>query len=82
MPHHAGSSSRFSNEKEYTPCPRYIIAPVWQQFEALLSDREIIHPLDCRHFRMSIAILISGCAYERITDGSCYESTLRCKRDE
>ena len=29
-----------------------------------------------------VQILVFGCAYERIADGSCSESTLRRRRDE
>jgi hypothetical protein len=33
-------------------------------------------------FEKLIQILVFGCAYERIADGSCSESTLRRRRDE
>lgn len=70
--------------------PPYIIEPVWQQFEALLPEREIGHPLGCHRSRIPdhvvfeklVQILVFGCAYERIADGSCSESTLRRRRDE
>jgi hypothetical protein len=33
-------------------------------------------------FEKLVQILVFGCAYERIADGSCSESTLRRRRDE
>lgn len=70
--------------------PQYIIEPIWQQFEALLPEREIGHPLGCHRSRIPdhvvfeklVQILVFGCAYERIADSSCSESTLRRRRDE
>jgi transposase len=70
--------------------PPYIIEPVWEQFEALLPEHEIDHPLGCHRPRIPdrvvfvklVQILVFGCAYERIADGSCSESTLRRRRDE
>ena len=70
--------------------PPYIIEPVWEQFEALLPEHEIDHPLGCHRpripdrvvFEKLVQILVFGCAYERIADGSCSESTLRRRRDE
>jgi transposase len=70
--------------------PPYIIEPIWQQFVALLPERETHHPLGCHRqripnrvvFEKLVQILVFGCAYERIADGSCSESTLRRRRDE
>jgi transposase len=70
--------------------PPYIIEPVWQQFSALLPQRETHHPLGCHRrripdrvvFEKLLQVLVLGCAYERIADGSCSESTLRRRRDE
>ena len=70
--------------------PPYIIEPIWRQFEALLPERETGHPLGCHRrripdrivFEKLVQILVFGCAYERIADGSCSESTLRRRRDE
>jgi transposase len=70
--------------------PPYIIEPVWEQFEALLPEHRIDHPLGCHRqripdrvvFEKLVQILVFGCAYERIADGSCSESTLRRRRDE
>jgi transposase len=64
--------------------PPYIIEPVWQQFEALLPEHESDHPLGCHRrripdrvvFEKLVQVLVFGCAYERIADGSCSESTL------
>ena len=79
--------------KEHAPCPRlpsYIIEPIWEQFAALLPEREADHPLGCHRPRIPdrvvfdklVQVLVFGCAYERIADESCSESTLRRRRDE
>ncbi len=68
----------------------YIIEPLWEQFEALLPERTTDHPLGCHRrripdrvvFEKLVQILVFGCAYEKIADGSCSESTLRRRRDE
>jgi transposase len=65
--------------------PPYIIEPIWQQFEALLPEHRTDHPLGCHRSRIPerivfeklVQILVFGCAYERIADASCSESTLR-----
>ena len=70
--------------------PPYIIEPVWQQFLALLPEREVDHPLGCHRpripdrvvFEKLLQVLVFGCAYHRIADASCSESTLRRRRDE
>jgi transposase len=57
---------------------------------ALLPERETHHPLGCHRrripdtvvFEKLVQILVFGCAYERIADRSCSESTLRRRRDE
>jgi transposase len=68
----------------------YIIEPIWEQFYALLPEHKTDHPLGCHRrripdhvvFEKLVQILVFGCAYERIADGSCSESTLRRRRDE
>ena len=68
----------------------YIIEPIWEQFEALLPERECTHPLGCHRSRIPerlvfeklVQILVFGCAYWRIADNSCSESTLRRRRNE
>jgi transposase len=70
--------------------PPYLIEPIWQQFEALLPERRTDHPLGCHRSRIPervvfeklVQVLVFGCAYERIADASCSESTLRRRRDE
>jgi transposase len=70
--------------------PPYIFEPIWQQFCALLPEHKTDHPLGCHHpripervvFEKLVQILVFGCAYERIADGTCSESTLRGRRDE
>jgi transposase len=68
----------------------YIIEPVWQQLLALLPERETDHPLGCHRpripdrvvFEKLLQVLVFGCAYWRIADGSCSATTLRRRRDE
>ena len=68
----------------------YLIEPVWEQFRALLPERNIDHPLGCHRqripdrvvFEKLVEVLVFGCAYWRIADESCSESTLRRRRDE
>jgi transposase len=68
----------------------YIIEPIWVQFEALLPERKADHPLGCHKpripdrlvFEKLVQILVFGCAYWRIADECCSESTLRRRRDE
>jgi transposase len=70
--------------------PPYLIEPIWQQFEALLPEHHAYHPLGCHRpripdrivFEKLVQLLVFGCAYERIADDSCSESTLRRRRDE
>ena len=68
----------------------YIIEPIWEQFEALLPEREIDHPLGCHRpripdrvvFEKLVAVLVFGCAYWRIADERCSATTMRRRRDE
>lgn len=69
----------------------YIIDPIWEQFEALLPERNVVdHPLGCHNpripdkvvFEKLVQVLVFGCAYERIADQTCSATTLRRRRDE
>ena len=70
--------------------PLYIIKPIWEQFKALLPQREVHHPLGCHRLRIPdrvvfeklVQILVFGCAYRRIADEECSATTLRDRRDE
>ena len=70
--------------------PPYIIEPIFEQFAALLPERNIDHPLGCHRpripervvFEKLVQILVFGCAYWRIADESCSATTLRRRRDE
>ena len=70
--------------------PPYLIEPIWQQFVALLPEREVNHPLGCHRSRIPdrvvfeklIQVLVFGCAYHRIADERCSATTLRERRDE
>jgi hypothetical protein len=90
--HHPGRSIRFpTKEKTRVPAlPPYLIEPIWQQLKALLPEHRTDHPLGCHCSRIPervvyeklVQVLVFGCAYERIADASCSESTLRRRRDE
>ena len=68
----------------------YLIEPIFVQFCALLPERKTNHPLGCHKpripervvFEKLVQVLVFGCAYERIADSSCSESTPRRRRDE
>ena len=68
----------------------YIIDPTWEQFEALLPERDVDHPLGCHNpripdrvlFEKLVEVLVFGCAYEGTADAPCSASTLRRRRDE
>ncbi len=70
--------------------PPYIIEPIWEQFAALLPERDVNHPLGCHRpripdrvvFEKLVQILVFGCAYWRIADEGCSATTLRRRRDE
>ena len=68
----------------------YIIEPIWEQFCALLPERNVDHPLGCHRTRIPdkvvfeklVQVLVFGCAYWRIADEGCSATTLRRQRDE
>ena len=68
----------------------YILEPIWEQFRALLPEREVNHPLGCHRpripnrvvFEKLVQVLVFGCAYWRIADEKCSATTLRRRRDE
>lgn len=69
----------------------YFIEPIWEQIRALLPERKVVdHPLGCHKpripdrivFEKLLQVLVFGCAYWRIADESCSETTLRRRRDE
>ena len=68
----------------------YIIEPIWEQFAALLPERNVEHPLGCHRpcipdrvvVEKLVQILVFGCAYWRISDEECSASTLRRRRDK
>jgi transposase len=83
----------YASRRRSTPVPAlppYLIEPIWQQFEALLPEHRTDHPLGCHRSRIPervvfeklVQVLVFGCAYERIADASCSESTLRRRRNE
>jgi transposase len=71
--------------------PPYLIEPIlWQQFSALIPERQTTHPLGCHRpripdrvvFEKLVQVLVFGCAYERIADEECSATMLRDRRDE
>ncbi len=70
--------------------PSSVIEPIWDQFAALLPDRQMTHPLGCHRPRVPdriafdklVQVLVFGCAYHRIADAACSATTLRRRRDE
>ena len=70
--------------------PSCLIDPIWDQFSALLPDRQQTHPLGCHNPRIPdrvvfgklVQVLVFGCAYERIADHECSATTIRRRRDE
>lgn len=70
--------------------PPYIIEPIWEQFRALLPERDVDHPLGCHRARIPdrvvfeklVQVLVFGCAYWRIAEEGCSATTLRRRRDE
>jgi hypothetical protein len=55
-----------------------------------LAEHQTDHPLGCHRrripervvFEKLVQVLLFGCAYERIADASCKQSTLRRRREE
>lgn len=70
--------------------PSSVIDPVWDQFAALLPEREVAHPLGCHRPRIPdrivfdklIQSLVLGAAYNKIADSTCSATTIRARRDE
>ncbi len=68
----------------------YLIEPIWEQFRALLPERETNQPLGCHRSRISdrtffeklVQVLVFGCGFERIVGEGCSATTLRRRRDE
>jgi transposase len=66
-----------------------LIDPIWDQFAALVPAHETVHPLGCHRARVPdrvvfdklVQVLVFGCAYTRIADGTCSATTLRRRRD-
>jgi transposase len=89
---HSGSSPSYPYRRSLSvpALEPYLIEPIWEQFEALLPEREIDHPLGCHRpripdrvvFEKLVAVLVFGCAYWRIADQRCSATTMRRRRDE
>src|SRR5215204_2754904 len=66
----------YASRRRSTPVPAlppYLIEPIWQQFSALLPERETNHPPGCQRSRIPervlfeklVRVLVFGCAYSR-----------------
>jgi hypothetical protein len=73
------------------PLPPYIIEPIFEQFSALLPQREEVHhPLGCHKpripdrviFEKLVQVLVFGCAYRRIAEEGSSATALRDRGDE
>jgi transposase len=73
--------------------PSWLAQPLWDQFAALLPDRETYvstHPLGCHRRRIPdrivfdklLQVLRFGCSYQGIADSTCSATTIRDRRDE
>ena len=70
--------------------PSSVIEPLWDQFAALIPEREVAHPLGCHRPRIPdrvvfdklVQSLVFGAAYERVADATCSATTIRTRRDE
>ena len=70
--------------------PSSVMEPLWDQFAALLPERQVVHPLGCHRPRIGdrivfdklVQCLVLGVAYERIADSTCSATTIRDRRDE
>src|ERR671921_15751 len=80
----ARSSGEFSKLPDEGVCPvpalpPYLIEPIFEQFSALLPEREVDHPLGCHRpripdrvvFEKLVQVLVFGCAYHRIAEETC-----------
>ena len=84
------STLAFFPEVPVPALPSSVIDPVWDQFAALLPEREVVHPLGCHRPRIPdrvvfdklVQVLVFGVAYARIADASCSATTIRDRRDE
>jgi hypothetical protein len=89
----SGEFSKLPKSKEQIRAPAlqpYIIEPIFEQFVALLPERNVDHPLGCHRpripdrviFEKLVQVLVFGCAYWRIAEEGCSATTLRRRRDE
>lgn len=69
---------------EVPALPSSVIEPLSDQVAALLTERDVVHPLGCHRpripdrvvFHKLVLTLVFGAAYERIADSSCSAATL------
>jgi transposase len=73
--------------------PSWLTDPLWDQFAALLPDRDEFdptHPLGCHRRRIAdrivfdklLQVLRFGRSYQAIPDSTCSATTIRSRRDE
>jgi transposase len=84
------SDAAFFPEVLVPALPSSVIDPIWDQFAALLPEREVVHPLGCHRPRIPdrvvfdklVQVLVLDVSYAKIADSTCSATTLRSRRDE
>jgi transposase len=84
------SDAAFFPEVLVPALPSSVIDPLWDQFAALLPDRDVVHPLGCHRPRIPdrvvfdklIQVLVLDVSYAKIADSTCSATTIRTRRDE
>lgn len=84
------SDAAFFPEVLVPALPSSVIDPIWDQFAALLPDRDVVHPLGCHRPRIPdrvvfdklIQVLVLDVSYAKIADSTCSATTIRTRRDE
>jgi transposase len=83
------SDAAFFPEVLVPALPSSVIDPIWDQFAALLPEREVAHPLGCHRPRIPdrivfdklIQVLVLGAAYNKIADSTCSATTICTVRE-
>src|SRR5690349_16723258 len=84
------SDAAFFPEVLVPALPSSVIDPIWDQFAALLPEREVVHPLGCHRPRIRdrivfdklVQVLVLNVSYTKIADSTCSATTIRDRRDE
>jgi len=84
------SDAAFFPEVLVPALPSSVIDPIWDQFAALLPEREVVRPLGCHRPRIRdrivfdklVQVLVLNVSYTKIADSTCSATTIRDRRDE